>query len=728
MFFFIDSLRGWIAGQYDFYGLDSSILHTLDGRNWIELQSPINANLNGIFFVDSFNGWIVSNVPFSEVTDSIIAHTTDGGMTWFKQRSSEIVNLNGIFFASLNRGWAVGNSGKIIATVTGGDLWITQNSGITVNLNDIYFTDLLNGWAVGDSGKIIHTTDGGISWSCQQTGTDANLNGLFFYNPSTGWAVGSEGTILATTNGGGNWVVQNSGVDIHLNGVFFVDTNKGWAVGDSGKIIHTTNGGNLWSIQPSGTTVCLYDCLFNSEHNGWAVGKSGTILFYEDIPPNPPALIEPLDSSIINNPAPTFIWHKVWDNSGINKYYIQIDTSLGFGVPLVNDSTIDTTYFLSGNLTNGRFYWRVCAKDSANNSGNWSSVWTFFVDTIRPYVVGMVPVQGDTGVLLDANISATFSELMDSTTMVSGNFSVVGSVSGVHSFGLSYSNLDSTVYLDPVLDFAYGETVVVTIKKDVCDLAGNTMADDKVWEFYIQHQQDTAGPMTSQLVVSPNPTNGATEIVIKSFVSDSLLGNSIVRGAELFIDSIGPDSTGIMMEPLDGNYDEIAEGVIDTIEISSWQYGTSRWIFVHGIDDFGNWGEFDSVLILVTPPPPDTVPPSFNITISPKDVYIGDTITINAIPSEAICPDSAVICSVTARDSTVFTLILLESESGYSGKMNTAGFVSGDCQVKVSGYDLARNLGSSTIKFKIVPRPGEFLPEKMVYAWPNPARGNNINS
>ncbi|MEO0215457.1 MAG: YCF48-related protein [candidate division WOR-3 bacterium] len=725
---FADSLRGWIAGDYDFFNFDSSILHTTNGRDWIELWSPINSNLNSICFIDSLNGWVVSDIPFAEITDSIIAHTTDGGMSWSKQRSPELVHLNSVHFVNQTRGWAVGNLGKIIATVNGGDLWVSQNSGTAVKLNDIYFVDQLNGWTVGDSGKIIHTTNGGISWSIQTSGIQQELRAVYFYNLNIGWVVGNSGTVLTTTNGGNEWVLQNSGVNSQLNDVFFTDIAHGWAVGDSGRIIYTIDGGNNWAVQSSGVSSALFGLFFINQHKGWAAGGAGTILFYEDIPPSTPVLIAPPESSRINDLTLAFLWHRAQDYSGIKRYYLQIDTTDNFVAPIISDSTVDTVYLLTNNLANRQYWWRVCAMDSANNIGSWSLIWTFFVDTVRPYVIGTVPALGDTGVLPDVSIYATFSELMDSVTMVPGNFSVVGSVSGVHVFGVSYSNLDSTVCLDPVDSFYYAETVVVTIRKEVCDLAGNMMVADKVWEFYMHTPSlDNIGPVTSQLLVTPNPTQGAQRIVIKGTVSDSTFGNSIIESAEIFVDSIGPDSTGIALAPLDGVFDEITEEVIDTMDIANWQFGTSRWLFVHGLDASGNWGNFDSICVIVTPPPPDTTPPTFDITIIPQEPYIGDTITIRTIPSEPLCFDSAVICSITTQDSTIHTLTLAIDTSGYYGKMCTAGFTSGVCVVRVSGYDLAGNKGSSSTKFNITAKPGEFMPEDMVYAWPNPARGNEVN-
>jgi hypothetical protein len=56
----------------------------------------------------------------------------------------------------------------------------------------------------------------------------------------------------------------------------------------------------------------------------------------------------------------------------------------------------------------------------------------------------------------------------------------------------------------------------------------------------------------------------------------------------------------------------------------------------------------------------------------------------------------------------------------------TIGFVHGNCGVRISGFDLSANPGAAQTDFPISPGD-EFLPEDDVYAWPNPARGNQIN-
>jgi hypothetical protein len=138
---------------------------------------------------------------------------------------------------------------------------------------------------------------------------------------------------------------------------------------------------------------------------------------------------------------------------------------------------------------------------------------------------------------------------------------------------------------------------------------------------------DVRGPGCSNALASPNPTAGATELSLTGIISDSLFGNSVIYTAEYFIDVPGSDSTGIMMQATDGAFDEIVEDIIDTLDISSWQYGTPRWLFIHGLDVSGNWGTFDSVLVYVTAAD-DTIPP-FVVATSPDSGETGVTLNRN---------------------------------------------------------------------------------------------------
>jgi hypothetical protein len=126
---------------------------------------------------------------------------------------------------------------------------------------------------------------------------------------------------------------------------------------------------------------------------------------------------------------------------------------------------------------------------------------------------------------------------------------------------------------------------------------------------------DGRGPVTTQVLVSPpNPPPGITEVVVYADVSDSTTGESIIAGAEIFLDSIGVNGTGYAMEATDGAFDEVFEAVFDTVPVSGWVANDTHTFYVHGQDSYGSWGFFDSASVVVTGSS-DTIPPDIAVTI-----------------------------------------------------------------------------------------------------------------
>jgi len=236
---------------------------------------------------------------------------------------------------------------------------------------------------------------------------------------------------------------------------------------------------------------------------------------------------------------------------------------------------------------------------------------------------------------------------------------------------------------------------------------------------------DAQGPVTTQVQISPpNPPAGITEVVVYADISDSTTGVSIIAGAEAFLDSIGSNGTGYSMQAVDGVFNEVFEAVYDTIPVSGWAVGDTHTFYVHGQDEYGNWGLHDSAVVVISGVV-DTTGPGFLITVTPAPAYVGDTILITAIASETLHADSVVMCSLITND-TVLVFMLEGDTTGYSNMVSTIGYQPGDCYLTVFGYDLLSNFGIAydTIAINL---QGEFLPEDQVYAWPNPAQDNTVN-
>ena len=107
---------------------------------------------------------------------------------------------------------------------------------------------------------------------------------------------------------------------------------------------------------------------------------------------------------------------------------------------------------------------------------------------------------------------------------------------------------------------------------------------------------DPAGPLTTNVLAVPNPTNGVNIVTLTANVSDLGYGDNNIVATEYFVDVIGANGTGIGMAPQDGAFNEPEEDVTSTIDISAWPDGQYT-LYVHGQDAFSNWGACNSTVL-----------------------------------------------------------------------------------------------------------------------------------
>lgn len=228
---------------------------------------------------------------------------------------------------------------------------------------------------------------------------------------------------------------------------------------------------------------------------------------------------------------------------------------------------------------------------------------------------------------------------------------------------------------------------------------------------------DIIPPVVAAISVSPDTVWQTGFTVLTGRITD----NRKVAGAEYFIDIIGAAGTGLAAWPVD-SFGSAAVDVFDTVFTAALAAGPHR-VFLHGIDDAGLWGAFDSTAFVKTGA--DAVGPAFAIQFAPNAPYVGAFLAIVVTPSEPLHPDSALACSLATADGAVRAVTLLADSIRYSGVLNTTGYAAGVCRLAVSGYDRWANRGTSSVIFQLA-AAGAFLPDELVYVWPNPARGGRV--
>ena len=131
------------------------------GRWEIVRRADWEARFYDVFFIDEHTGVdgsaITQGSTFAEELDSVIAHTTDGGLTWQPQQSGVYHPLRRVQFVDKQTGWCVGENGIILHTKDSGETWERQSGDTYNNLFDLHFVSAQEGWIVGDFGdSVIH--------------------------------------------------------------------------------------------------------------------------------------------------------------------------------------------------------------------------------------------------------------------------------------------------------------------------------------------------------------------------------------------------------------------------------------------------------------------------------------------------------------------------------------------------------------------------------------------
>lgn len=133
----------------------------------------------------------------------------------------------------------------------------------------------------------------------------------------------------------------------------------------------------------------------------------------------------------------------------------------------------------TGTVTSG-------VKDPAGNAMVSNYVWNFTTGAgpgiTAPTVISTDPANAAIGVAINKNISATFSEAMDSLSATT-SFTLVNTTLGGTSVNGTVSYSGTTAVFSPSGNLAPGTTYTATITTGAKDLAGNALANNYMWNF-----------------------------------------------------------------------------------------------------------------------------------------------------------------------------------------------------------------------------------------------------
>ncbi len=112
------------------------------------------------------------------------------------------------------------------------------------------------------------------------------------------------------------------------------------------------------------------------------------------------------------------------------------------------------------------------------NDYTWSWTTGAGVDNTAPKITVVNPADLATNVAVNSTVNATFDEPMDPLTISTANFSVAG-ITGL----VTYNANSNVATLTPTSNLAPNTTYTATVTTGAKDLAGNALANNKVWSF-----------------------------------------------------------------------------------------------------------------------------------------------------------------------------------------------------------------------------------------------------
>ncbi len=147
--------------------------------------------------------------------------------------------------------------------------------------------------------------------------------------------------------------------------------------------------------------------------------------------------------------------------------------------------------------------------DLAGNALATDASWSYTTvpDTTAPTVSAISPADGATGISTTANVTATFNEVMDESTINASTVTLTDASGSVVPADLTYTASNRRVTLNPIPNLVGGAIYTARVRggvDGVKDAAQNPLAVDRVWTFTIE-----ATPPT---VTSTSPASGATGV------------------------------------------------------------------------------------------------------------------------------------------------------------------------------------------------------------------------
>lgn len=359
----------------------------------------------------------------------------------------------------------------------------------------------------------------------------------------------------------------------------------------------------------------------------------------------------------------------------------------------------------------------------ADPSGNrlaapfdWSFT-TVSVDNVPPTVVTTFPGDFDTNVPVNAAVTATFSEAIDTASLTSANFELTEN--GMPLTGsLSYDPGTLTATFTPSAPFSFSANIRADVRTGITDLAGNALAAERIWTFTTD-----PGDVTPPFVVSTDPMAGSIDFPTGGMVtvtfSEDLDPSSVDAGSVMLMDGSTPLAGFVGYDPSSFTATFAAAAALPSgtvIDVTLTQ--AIRDLAGNALGAPFQFA-FTTEDVDGTPPEVTSMVPTDNAT------QVGVTTAVSATFSEAL--DAATVTDASFRVSRAGAAIpgaVLYDPSAFTVTFTPSGAYPSGTTIRVdvadSVADLAGNTLASSVIWTFTTDLGDLTPPEVTSVDPQP--------
>lgn len=348
----------------------------------------------------------------------------------------------------------------------------TTNNVVFEKVRDVRVGSKPYGIAVDPAGTFAYVTNfGDATVSKIDLGTYTVTATISVGSNPIGIVVSPDGSKIYAVNSSGTVSVISAADNTNIITVAVGSNPFGVAVNPAGTFVYVANsGGNSISIiKTADNSVTTKSDFHLATPSGVAVNPAGTLVYITNFTSGTVSLFD-ANSNTISNP-----------NIGVGINPVGVSLSMD-GMFTYVVSSFDGTVSVIDNTTNTEKLPRISVGATPYALGSFIAR---FGNTV-PTVTSTIPANAATDVSRSTTIQATFSDIMDATTINGSTFLVSGGVTGT----VTYNSAGKMATFKTLSDLSKNTTYTVTLTTGIRNATGNALASNFTWSFTTSEKSD----------------------------------------------------------------------------------------------------------------------------------------------------------------------------------------------------------------------------------------------